>query len=213
MENDTQPETATAFRITGSLLRANATLLASHSGSSARGEVALLTLDSERLLRLVVRTRFGGDATPTEEYHRRLLTWTVLESPAQLDVARLRAALTVGGALYELMRRVAEGHDEQWDGQNVVGTLTEDAEEASAALLEAFEDGAFASDVSVLDAADFFDGFDGLGITKDSTDEELEALASAGEDQAERNNIVLLNPLAVLIAYRDRLRERMRTDE
>lgn len=213
MQNDTQPETATAFRITGSLLQTNATLLTNNTRSSARGEVALLTLDGEGLVRLEVRTRFGGDATPMEEYHRRLLTWTVLESPAQLDVARLRAALTVGGALHELMHRVAEGHDEAWDGHNVVGTLTDDAEEASAELQQAFEDEAFASDVVVLDADAWFDDFASMDIRKDSTDEELEALASAGEDQAEQNGIVLVNPLAVLIAYRDRLRERMHNDE
>jgi hypothetical protein len=213
MENETQPETATAFRITGTLLGAKSTLLASHAGSSARGEVALLTLDGEGLLRLEVRTRFDGDATPIEEYHRRLLTWSVLKSPAQLDVARLRAALTAGGALYELMRRVAEGHDEAWDGHNVVGTLTDDAEEASAELQEAFEDEAFASDVVVLDADAWFDDFATVDIRKDSTDEELEELASAGEDHAAANGIVLLNTVDLLISHRDCLRKRCRDDE
>jgi len=213
MQSDAQKEEFTAFRISGTLGRTSTAFLSGRSGTSVRCEVALLTLDGEGILQLEVRTKFGGDAIPIEEHLNRTLTWSVLEGPKELDVARLRVALTAGGELFELMRRVAEGHGEEWDGSNVVGTLTGDADEARDAIQQAFENEAFASDMHVMDARDFYVDPNSLNIRADSTDAELATLAEADEATAASDGLLLVDALDVLTEFREELRERALDDE
>jgi hypothetical protein len=106
--NETQ-ESATAFHMTGRLLHVDSVILYCDSEFRTPREDALLTLDRDGELRLEVREVRGGDGIPMDEWQGRTMTWTVLERPAEVDIARLRAALNDGGALHDLMSCTSQG--------------------------------------------------------------------------------------------------------
>ena len=49
----------------------------------------------------------------------------------------------LGGDLGELLDRIARGHSEEWDGNNTVGTLTADAQEAEEELVDRINEAEF----------------------------------------------------------------------
>lgn len=82
---------------------------------------------------IIARDYYGGDGVPAREWNRVVLTFPLASSyhaEALLDVERLRADLRDGGELSRLIDRIIEGHTAEWDGNNVVGVLTEDARNA-----------------------------------------------------------------------------------
>lgn len=67
---------------------------------------------------------------PIDEWHGCTRTWKI---PAAADGDALRDALSDMHIL-ELLQRVRNGHRIEWDGNNYVGVLDDDAEEASEEL-------------------------------------------------------------------------------
>jgi hypothetical protein len=90
----------------------------------------MLVIDEDGDVSLTYRTYYGGDGTPEDEWHDRTLTYH-LGGPGVIDVDLLREDLAQGGRLAALVDRVKAGHEVVWDGNNNVGQLGEDAQEAS----------------------------------------------------------------------------------
>ena len=156
MEMRDEQSATLPFRMCGWLRNADTVVLDCDSESRLPREDALLLLDCDGELRLQVRRLFGGDGVPLEEWNGSTLSWTVLEGPAQLDITSLRAALTEGGELFELMSRVAEGHEVVWELGRHLGHLSEDASTASELLSEAFATQSFATETMVISADSFY---------------------------------------------------------
>ena len=93
-----------------------------------------------------------GNGVPMFVWHGRTLRWTVSPNALGSDLADLIESDEVKA----LLTRVYEGHSVDWDGNNHVGRLTEDAEKASEQLTEIFapESGKYAM-VSVWTAYDW----------------------------------------------------------
>ena len=70
-----------------------------------------------------------GNAVPASIWHGRTLTWRV---PSNVRGDALLAFVKEHQPLFE---RVYLGHEVDWDGRNHVGTLDEDAQEASEAIV------------------------------------------------------------------------------
>lgn len=68
-------------------------------------------------------TRSHNMGTPVDEWNRLTLRWEV---PATVRSSALDADF-----IPELLQRVHDGHSIEWDGNNYVGVLDEDAEDAS----------------------------------------------------------------------------------
>jgi hypothetical protein len=92
-----------------------------------------LFLDREGHAWVSSEDNHGGNATPMDEYHKKTLAWSIGEAGDQrvVDSACLTAALADGGVLRALLGRVYQGHDIEWDGNNHVETLSDDAAQAS----------------------------------------------------------------------------------
>lgn len=207
MEMRDEQDSALPFRMRGWLRKAGTVVLDCDSEFRVPRDDALLLLDCDGELRLEVRRRFGGDGVPLEEWHGSTLSWTVLEGPAQLDITSLRAALTEGGELFDLMSRVAEGHEVRWERGQHFGHLSDDAEAASEALSEAFATQSFATETMVISADSFYAMGLNDAVHADSTDDEIATLAEEDEAIALRDGFIVLGLHEALLAYRDRLRD------
>lgn len=76
-----------------------------------------------------------GNGVPVAVYHKRTLRWSV--PPA---VSGQALADYLKGEGLALLERVHAGHATQWDGSNLVGRLSEDAQEASEELDQALQE-------------------------------------------------------------------------
>ena len=120
-----------------------------------------------------------------------------------------------------LADRVLAGSEIEWDGNNHVGKLDEDAQDASDEIERICDElePAPSETVTEWDACEFYDAVkDELGVTADSTDAELEALAEELEeedsiDEGTGGPMVLNGTLEFLQSIRDNLREEAEDDE
>lgn len=119
--------------------------------------------------------------------------------------------------LQPLLQRVVDGFEEVWNGSNHVGRLTQDASHAEYEI-ESVIDRLNQTDgdhVQVWDAAEWLAGQGSgeeaardLGVTADSTDEEIAALAQRLEEEADLDGVVLYGDLAREIRdIRDAMKE------
>jgi hypothetical protein len=102
-------------------------------------DAALLITESGRVI-WSVRDWDGGDGISVDEWHNRDLRFVIANAKGgavKLDTAALRHDLKPGGKLALLIDRIIAGHTVEWDGDNMVGRLTDDAREASEALEDA----------------------------------------------------------------------------
>lgn len=93
-------------------------------------------------------------------------------------------------------KAVAAGHETYWDGYNMVGRLTTDeAREADERLRTLFDEGGglvwTSSDVSVWSPSEWLGDYASEGITADTTDDELEAIAEDDARIAADERVVL----------------------
>jgi len=120
-----------------------------------------------------------------------------------------------------LADRVLAGSEIEWDGNNHVGKLDEDAQDASDEIERICDElePAPSETVTEWDACEFYDAVkDELGVTADSTDAELEALAEELEEEDSIDDgtggpMVLNGTLEFLQSIRDDLREEAEDDE
>jgi hypothetical protein len=155
-----------------------------------------------------LETHSPGQAIPIDQYHCRVLVAQVAVGP--VDGPALVAWLREEAA-QQLLVRICDGHEIEWDGSNMVGTLTADATEALTALEKELEDApALEGEAAGLwDADDWIDAggviyeFD---IDADTADARLSEIASAIEEQAAEENVVVLGVLNRLHTIRNDLK-------
>jgi|OM-RGC.v1.011416948 hypothetical protein len=130
------------------------------------------------------------NGTPMDEWHGLIRCWSnrlsagsaVLPDPDKIAQLAERAK--------PLLARVAAGHSVEWDGRNMVGRLTRDAQAASEELAELmwmrFDLDWTRDDVLIDDAWNWLHDVPlaELGVTVDSTDEEIDNAAAEIEDRA-----------------------------
>lgn len=160
--------------------------------------------------------RFGtdlevGNGVPMDVWHHRVLRWDV---PPNLTG---RGCAEVYGEMSPLLEQVASGHSIEWDGHNMVGRMTEAAREASEGIEDRLR-GAHESFecAEVWDAGEWIwvgqtltSLGEHLGITPDTTDQEIAAIAETEQQIAAREHgAVLFGDLSKeLRDVRERLRE------
>jgi hypothetical protein len=143
-----------------------------------------------------------GNAVPVAVWHKRILCWEIkaLKADCANDLMR---------DLVPLCERIAAGYSERWDGSNLVGELDDDATDAAQDAEEkcCHADG----ELEVWDAFDYLaqTDADDIGLTADSTDEDLERIEDELQQEAEANGIDYVWRLdKALRQMRDELRER-----
>jgi hypothetical protein len=105
-----------------------------HQHDQPYDEAAIVIGDG---VRLRVRTLYGSDGVPMNEWHGLVLAYPL---PPDTDAEWLREALAEGGELAVLIDRLVAGHETLWNGSNYVGRLNADALEAGEALSFALQD-------------------------------------------------------------------------
>ncbi|MEV4767815.1 hypothetical protein [Micromonospora humida] len=122
-----------------------------------------------------------GGAVPIAIHDRRTLTWQI--PPLTADSAnRLMAEIA------PLAQRVLDGASIEFNGSSHIGTLDDDAQDASdeiETIASSWADDNGTDVVSAVDAYDWYsegdDPADELGLTADTTDEQLAAIEKAAE--------------------------------
>ncbi len=150
--------------------------------------------------------------SPARVHHRRTLRWAI-------PVLTAESANELLDELAPLAARVLAGADVEWDGNNHVGVLDADAQDAAdeiAARCERLLEEPFYASYTALGETDAYDWFDcaattaaDLGITAETTDEKLAELAAAEEREVltAQEPAVLTGALEYLAGVRDDLRD------
>lgn len=156
--------------------------------------------------RIVDVTQEGrSNSQSMAEYHRLVLSSKIEGHP---DEATLREYLESDEG-QELMERVCAGHDREWDGHNMVGTLTDDAESAWDALIAELDDMA-QTDWTFWAIDEWAYVWAIQEITADMTDEQIAAKAAELDALAEAEHA---NLSGSTIDYLTDIRNDKRDDE
>ena len=126
-----------------------------------------------------------GPGTPFRVWHGRAIRWAIPALTTEAAEALLEEILP-------LAQRVVEGYECRWDGSNHVGKLDEDAQEAAEAIRDLCDrDWSEWEVLSVWDASDWYGQCGGgeylarqVGITAETTDEQLDAIVEHEETEA-----------------------------
>lgn len=188
---------------------------ASNGGTPYDRLVLDIEEDSVSLLSLTV---YGsGDGVPESVWHGRRRRYELARGDAVLSLEALRALLAEGGRLATLIDRIIAGLSTDWDGSNMVGTLTDDAIAAEAELEEWLEpcvSRRALSDAIIDDQWAIWDEYDWLAadargtITAATTDAEIDAYLTTMRDLATSDNVILTGDARDdLIDLRDAKRE------
>jgi hypothetical protein len=123
------------------------------------------------------------------------------------DVESVRAHLNSDDG-QRLLSRIVAGYDTEWNGNNHIGTLTDDASEAYEALITAVRDDVAAMDENggYWDATDYFQ-HDVPDVAATTTDAELQAMAERYDAEAAGMMVVI----GGTYNYLERLRDEART--
>jgi len=98
--------------------------------------VAWLVLQDDGVVSIRAEYQIGTEVTPEPVYHGRWLRWSI---PSCTDVDDLSSGLGPEGELSRLLDAVKAGHTSGWDGNNFVGSLTWEAQQASEFLAYAMQ--------------------------------------------------------------------------
>jgi len=120
---------------------------------------------------VIVTQDYNDNATPSDEWHSRTLTFSL----EHVNEDELREYLTDN----RLLERIVTGHSVEWNGNNLVGRLTEDAQDAANDLQDELKE-------FYLSVYYYWRAEDWLGqvtpaeydVYHDTTDAELEKIAA-----------------------------------
>src|SRR5690606_40606943 len=121
-------------------------------------------------------TRAQADNTvPMEVWHGIVRRYYL---PANVDAQRLTQEIN-SGAFDSLFERIVDGSEIVWDGQNLVCRMTDDAYAADRELGERLMDYPYTHEGAIFAGYWLWYAYANgdLGLTAETTDEELEALA------------------------------------
>lgn len=154
-----------------------------------------------------------GSGVPMDVYHGKSVRWRIPSLTTEAANALLEE-------ISDLAQDVLDGYEEVWDGNNNAGSLDDDAQEAVESIKEVC--GATFDDESNViqhwEAGDWYvngkkDAARELGITKDTTDEELDLLAEKEEESASDENHFVTGISEYLYSVRDMLVEEANEEE
>ena len=148
---------------------------------------------------------YDDNASPIEEANGLVLTFDLEIRP---DQAAARSFLESPEAV-ALVERIHAGHGKEWDGHNMVGTLTEDADVAITELLAGINS-LPENQMSLWDAGDWLGNLSDseIGISALTTDTEIMALAEKLEADALNEKVILSGTEEYLVERRDLAREK-----
>jgi len=176
-----------------------------YAASDLRQEQAYLYFDpQDRSLWTTTLNTFERSGVPMEVYHGVILRWPL---PNSTNGEWLTQAIN-DGEFDHLLDRIKAGYTCDWDGSNWVGILNQDAENAYLeleSLLERFVDydlGVWWADEWLADTPD-----EELGISAETTDEELEKLTEEWDDEAASYGARLRGTYEYLCERRDQLKQ------
>jgi hypothetical protein len=159
-----------------------------------------LFLDEDGSARLTAGSRHNSDnGTLFSVWHGRDHQWRRSLSQGSLTVADPDRLKEIGEAVLPLLLRVRAGLDTYWDGNNMRGRLSDDAADARKAIdkllghpWEEEEGMAWQSDEWIAYRAwEWIDPVVDEGVTYETTDEELVALADDDEAIARSDKVLL----------------------
>ena len=160
-----------------------------------------------------LETYSPGQAVDFDVWHHRHITISVhtrggpVDGPAMVDWLRDDAG-------QELLSRICDGHIIEWDGNNHVGRMTDDAADAHNELVLELEDAdALPEPAGLWDVCNWLDGIgrdavrEEYGITADTTDSELDAIAKRIDEEAANENVVLYGTWEYVVQLREEAAE------
>ena len=159
-----------------------------------------------------------GVGVPMEEHTRHVLTHAIgcdehgtyaigcdAHYPTRYPVEAATRRYLRSRAGQALLRRVCDGWDSGWDGQNVVGILNADAQLAWGELCAALD--TLTEEASYADASDWLQFDSDSGLTGRESDERLAKLAARYEREAwHGQRVVVGGMIERLTEIRDELR-------
>lgn len=158
----------------------------------------------------------SNEGTPIRQWHGQARTIDLADHDYRLPTAADLETLINGETGQALIARIFAGTDEDWDGSNMRGTWTEDAEDALAELEDEIRSICTVY-WTVQDVDDYFGAVDfaaECGIDAATSDDRIEELAAeidadalAGDDNGFRN--VLHGTIEYLTQIRDEIREEL----
>lgn len=158
--------------------------------------VLRVDLDEDGTALIAVDSVHNSDnGVPFHVWHRRTLRYT--GEACSCGVVSEASLNELASKLSPLLDRVSAGHTVEWDGNNMKGQLTDDAQEASDEVDRIVNEWEWQSDVEVWDAADWVFNSDWkatgkqLGLSANSTDEDKKKACKQIEEWAERDGVVL----------------------
>jgi hypothetical protein len=140
----------------------------------------------------------GRNGVPVKEYHRVWLTWSI---------ERLKASVAndLLAEIAPLAQRILGGFEATWDGHNHVGEYTTEAETASDDINELCLRCNDPTDcLQVWDAFDWLNDLSAaaLGITAETTDDDLDAIADRVRNEAANDDVDVLENLDKCLQYK-----------
>ena len=138
-----------------------------------------------------------GSGIPVAVCHGHVQRWSIPALTAD-------AANSLIEEIAPFAERMVAGYERVWDGHNHVAEFSEDADEADDAIValcnRVTEDADEHSTVQVWDASEWFGGIgnaaaqcEALGITAETTDDELRTIADAADVEAADDDVDVLN--------------------
>lgn len=165
-----------------------------HSHKQPYDTAVLNIFENGRVSVSIDTTYTSNDGTPEAVWHGRTLEFSINGNPDPDDLASL---LGEGGKASVLIDRIIAGHEVEWNGNNMVGQLTEDAADAKDALRGLLEEVA-QSDLSAWEPGDWLLSsmrhaavLESVGLTVDATDAQIEAAAERLVSDARMDRVIV----------------------
>ncbi len=155
----------------------------------------VVSLDAEHRELSASTTTEIGNGVPMRVYHGHVRRWTI---PA-LNADAANALLA---EIAPIAARVCDGYETRWNGNNHVAKYDEDAEKACEEIRDLCDEADPEDAIRVWDAGDWYAGLGNhdrqrksLGITAATTNAELAALEKSEQEQAESDDVDLIENL------------------
>lgn len=153
-----------------------------------------------------VSQELDGNATPMDEYHARILTKGLDDDyrPEQ-DALKTFLESTRG---QELLAQICAAHSIEWDGNNLVGEMTEDGWDALAALTDEINE-LPSHQWGLWRAEEWLNDYATEYIDADTTPEKIAELAADLEEEAKGDHIILDEDVSeFLTSFQSELKEK-----
>jgi hypothetical protein len=185
-----------------------------HAHGSEWRNILTVELDEDGACTISVDSKHSSDnGVPFSVWHGRTLRWTNESSQGASAVVDGYALEALRDKIAPLISIVSIGHRTKWDGNNMVGRLTDEAAEASDEIENLVEACAWADD-----SIGFWDAYawiadnkrqtiEDLKLTATSTDAEKAAAAETLTKEARSQDVILTNVESCIDALVEELQE------